>query len=96
MNTPGINRRQTKRSITLSASRFSPHLGQPRAFASSTLLPFSPFSVRDEVLRAEAYAQAKQYPEARAVVDELRRLLAFADPDFPLLDQVRRVEQHLP
>lgn len=67
-----------------------------RAFVYHPLMPFSPFWVRNEVLLAEAYAQATQYPEARQTLDGLRRLLAFADPEFPLLARLRWLEQQLP
>lgn len=66
-----------------------------RGFAYSNLVPFSPFWVRDELLPAEAFAQAKRYPEARTAAGELRRLLAFADPEFPLLVRLRQLEQRL-
>lgn len=66
-----------------------------RAFVYHDLMPFSPFWVRDELLLAEAFVQARQYPEARKVADGLRRLLAFADPEFPLLARLRRLEQQL-
>lgn len=67
-----------------------------RAFHHSNQTAFSPFWTRSEVLLAEAYAQTQQYPEARQTVDGLRRLLAFADPEFPLLARLRRLEQQLP
>lgn len=67
-----------------------------RAFVYHPLMPFSPFWVRDEVLLAEALVQAKQYPEARQVVERLSGLLAFADPEFPLLARLRRIERQLP
>lgn len=67
-----------------------------RAFVYHPLMPFSPFWVRDEVLLAEALVQAKHYPEARQVVERLSGLLAFADPEFPLLARLQRIEQQLP
>ncbi len=63
-----------------------------RAVAYYTLMPFSPFWIRDELLLAEAYEQSGRHDDAKRVADGLARLLAFADPDFPMLARVKALQ----
>jgi hypothetical protein len=47
--------------------------------------------MRSQARLAELYVQAGRRDDARAVVEDLERLLVVADSDFPLVTRVRRL-----
>jgi hypothetical protein len=53
--------------------------------------PYGAWWMRSQARLAELYVQAGRRDDARAVVEDLERLLVVADSDFPLVTRVRRL-----
>ncbi len=51
-----------------------------------------PFWMRDEMDLAQLYRRLGRIQDAEKIENELRKLLAYADPDFPLLVELKRLQ----
>ena len=52
----------------------------------------APFWMRDEMDLARLYRRLGRVQDAERIEAELRKLLAYADPDFPLLVELKKLQ----
>ena len=52
----------------------------------------APFWMRDEMALAQLYRRMGRVQDAEKIENELRKLLAYADPDFPMLVELKRLQ----
>jgi hypothetical protein len=68
------------------------------ASANRTLVDYpiamsgAPFWMRDEMDLAQLDRRMSRVQDAEKIENELRKLLAYADPDFPLLVELKRLQ----
>jgi tetratricopeptide (TPR) repeat protein len=56
----------------------------------------APFWMQDQLDLARLYLRLGRFQDAQEIENELRKLLAYADPDFPLLVELKRLQSTPP
>lgn len=89
---PALAQAYLKEGRTASALEVLEDAASNRVSLYGWLVDGVPFWMQDEMALAQLYRRLGRVQDAERIESELRKLLAYADPDYPLLVELNRLE----